>query len=74
MKGDTTSQKKEPETLDIVAWSDFGNFRIWRLNFSSGISSCASRPIEAMMWINKIGSVKSIPVLETSCSITGSKL
>ena len=74
MEGDTISQKMEAETFDIVAWSDFSNFRIWRVNFRSGISSCASRPIEAMMWINEIGSVKSIPVLETSCSITGSKL
>ena len=48
---DTTSQKKEAEKLEFEAWLDFRNFRIWRMTFSSEVSSCASRPIEAVIWI-----------------------
>ena len=45
---DTTSQKKEEaETLEFEAWPDFRNFRIWRMNFTTAVSSCARRPIEA---------------------------
>ena len=29
----------------------FSKFSSWRMNFSCQVSSCASRPIEAMVWI-----------------------
>ena len=35
------------------------------MNFRSGVSSCASFPIEAMVWINEIESSKSIADLKT---------
>ena len=53
-------RKKEAEALDFEAWSDSGNFRILRMNFSCGISSCASRPVEAMIYVTEIESAKSI--------------
>ena len=53
-------EKKEAETLEFEAWPDLRNFRIWRMNFRSEISSCASRPMEAMVCINEIESVESI--------------
>ena len=42
--------------------------------FRIEVSSCASRPIEGMIWINEIESAKSIADLKTSYSITGAKL
>ena len=45
---------------------DFRNFQIWRVNFWSEVSSCASRSIEAMVWINEIETAKSIAYLKTS--------
>ena len=62
------------ERLEVEAWPDFRNARIWRLNVRSGTSSCASRPIETMTWINEMESAKSIADLKTSYSITGAKL
>ena len=44
------------------------------MNFRTAGSSGASRPIEAMVWINKTESPKSIADLKTSHSITGAKL
>ena len=71
---DTTSQKREAEKLDFDAWAAFRNFRIWQMNVRSEVSSCASRPIEAMVWISEMQSSKSIVELKTSYSTTGSKL
>ena len=42
--------------------------------FWSEVSSCASRPIEEMVWISDIESAKSIADLKSSYSITGAKL
>ena len=36
------------------------------MNFRSEVSSCASRPMEVMVWINEIESAKSIADLKTS--------
>ena len=47
------------------AWSDFRNFRIRLMNFGSEVSSCASRPIEAMIWIHEFESAQSITDLKT---------
>ena len=44
------------------------------MNFGCDVFSCASRPIEAMMWTNNIESAKSIADMRTSYSITGAKL
>ena len=44
------------------------------MNFRSEVPSCASRSIEAMVWVNDIESAKSVADLKTSCSITGEKL
>ena len=44
------------------------------MNFRSEVSSCASRPIEAMMWLSEIESSKSIANLKTSYSITRAEL
>ena len=44
------------------------------MNFSSEVSSCASRPIEVMKCINEIEFAKSVADLETSYTITGAKL
>ena len=44
------------------------------MNFKSELSSCASHPIEAMVWINGIESVKSTAELKTSNTIARSKL
>ena len=43
------------------------------MNSRSELSSCASRPIEAMVWINEIESAKSIAELKTSNTVTGAK-
>ena len=67
-------EKKEAETLEFEAWLDHRNFRIWRMNFRSEISSCASRPLEAMVCISEIESAKSIADLKSSCSIIGATL
>ena len=71
---DTTSQKREAQKLDFEAWLDVRNFRIWQMNVRSEVSPCASRPIEAMVWISEMQSSKSIVELKTSYSITGAKL
>ena len=72
---DATSRNKEVEKLELESWwSDFRNLRIWRTNFRSEVSSCARRPIEAMVWINEIESAKFIAELKTSKSITGAAL
>ena len=44
------------------------------MDFWPEVSSCASRPIEAVVWINEIESAKSIADLKTSHSVTGAKL
>ena len=74
LKRDSTSLSKEAEKLELEAWLGFRNFTIWRMNFRSEVSSCASRSIETMMWINEIESAKSIDDLKTTCAITGAKL
>ena len=38
------------------------------------VSSCATRPIEAMVWIIEIDSAKSVADLKMSCSSIGAKL
>ena len=38
------------------------------------MSSCASRPIEAMVWTNEIESAKSIANVKTSYSVTGGQV
>ena len=74
MKGDTTSQKKDARKLEFESWLEFTNFRIWRMNLSSEVSSCASRPIEAMIWINKFESSRPTADLKKPYSITRAKL
>ena len=44
------------------------------MNFRSEVSSCASRPSEAMNWINDIEFAKSIADKKTSYSFIGDKL
>ena len=44
------------------------------MNVRIEVSSCASRPIEAVVWINEIESAKSVADLKMSYSITGAKL
>ena len=44
------------------------------MNFSTEVSSDASRPVEASVWINEIASAKSFAKLKTSKSINGSEL
>ena len=44
------------------------------MDFWPEVSSCASRPIEAVVWTNEIESAKSIADLKTSHSVTGAKL
>ena len=61
-----TSQKKGAAKLEFEAWLDSRNFRICRVNFRGDVSSCASRPIEAMMWMNDFESAKSMADLNTS--------
>ena len=41
------------------------------MNFRSGVSSCASRPIEALVWINEIEPAESVADLKTSHSTHG---
>ena len=41
------------------------------MNFRSEVSSRASRPSEAMVWMNEIETAKSVADLETSSTITG---
>ena len=53
---------KEAETLE---------FEAWRMNFRSGGSSGATRPIEAMIWINEVLSAKSIVELKRQIQSTG---
>ena len=43
------------------------------MNFRCGVSSCASRPIEAMVWINEIESAKSVADLKASHTVIGAK-
>ena len=66
--------RKKTEKLEFDAWLDIRNFRIWRMHFRSGVSSCGGRPIKAMMWINDPQSAKSIGDLKASRSITWVKL
>ena len=61
------------KNLSSEPWPGFRNFKIWRMTFKSEVSSCASRPIEAMVWINEIESAKSIVDPQTSYSITRDK-
>ena len=44
------------------------------MSFRSEVSSCASRPIEAMVWISETEPAKCIAHLKTSYTITGPKL
>ena len=44
------------------------------MNFRSDVSSFTSRPIEAMVCINEIGSAKSVADVKTSYSVTEAKL
>ena len=44
------------------------------MNFGNEVFSCASRPVEAMIWINEIASAESDAKLKTSFSITGAEL
>ena len=44
------------------------------MNFRSEVPSYASRPIEALVWINEIESAISIADLKTSKTVTGAKL
>ena len=75
MVKDSASKKKEAEKLDFEAWPTWVNiFRIWRINFRSEDSSSASRPTEAMVWINEIESAKSVADQTTSHTITRAKL
>ena len=67
-------RQKKAEKLESEAWLDFTSFIIWRSNFRSEVSSCASRPIEAVIWINETESAKSIAYLKTSYPSTGAKL
>ena len=62
---------KNAEKLEFEAWYDCTNFRIWRLDFRSEVSSCPGRTIEAMVWVNEIESEKSIADLKMSYPITG---
>ena len=71
---DCVSQKKEAERLEFETQQDFRNFRFWRVNVKSEVWSGASRPTEAMIWIIKIESAKSIAELKTSNTIIGTKL
>ena len=66
--------KKEAEKLEFEAWLDSRNFRIWRTNVRSEVSSCASRPIAAIIRTNEIEPAKSVADLKTSFSITWDKL
>ena len=50
-------RKKEAEQFVFQAWPAVADFRIW--HFRSEVSSCASRPIEAMIWTNEVESAKS---------------
>ena len=69
-----TSHEKQAGKLEFDAWPDFRNFRIWRMNLRSAVSSCASRPIEAMRLIIESESAKSIADPKTPYSITGAEL
>ena len=60
-----TSKKEVGETFELESWHDFWNFKICRMDFRSEVSSCASRPVEAMVWINEIESAKSSADLKT---------
>ena len=71
---DTTSQQKEAGKLEFEAWPHSRNFRISRMNFRNEVSSCASRPIEAMAWINENESAKSVADLKKLFYITRAKL
>ena len=57
--------------LEFKTWPNWEYFWICRMNFRSGVSSGASRPIGAMTWINNMGSAKYVAELKTSNSITG---
>ena len=67
---DNFPEKKKAQQLEFEACPDVRKFKIFRMNFRSEVSSCASRPIEAMVWMNEIESAKSIADLKTSYSIT----
>ena len=43
------------------------------MNFMSEVFSCASRPIDAKIWINVVESAKSIAYLKTSYTFTAAK-
>ena len=53
---------------------DFRKFSIWRTNYRCEVSSGASCPVEAMIWISEIESAKSIAELKTSDTITGTEV
>ena len=44
------------------------------MNVRREVSSCASRPIEALVWVSEIESAKTVADLKTSCTITGATL
>ena len=60
----SASEKKEAETLEFESMLDWVNFRIWRMDFRSGVLSHASGPTEAMIWISKSKSAKSVAELK----------
>ena len=49
-------------------------FRIWRMNLRREVSLCASRPVEAMIWSNRIESPASVAELKTSNTIIREKV
>ena len=71
MERDTTLQKNDAEKLEFEAWPDFRDFRICRMIIRSEGSSYASRPVEAMIWINEVQTAKSIADLKMSHTISG---
>ena len=73
LRKDSALTKRETGKLEFEAWPNLGNVRIWRVNFRSGVSSGASRPMEAMFWITEIESSKSIAELRSSTT-TGAEL
>ena len=53
-RGHNFPGKRRLKKLEFGAWPDFRKFMILEMNFRSEVSSCGSRPIEAMVWVNEI--------------------
>ena len=73
-KKEVVQNKKKQRNLSSMHSRIWGNFQIWRMNFRSGVSSDAGRPMEAMFWIGETQSAKSTAERKTSSSITGANL